>query len=99
MIRKNVKVGAVEGVTVLMFGFGDISIGVTEDPQSHVHGLSFIETEPREIGYEDPSSKGKSTDDIPLSVFMTFTDVRSVDVLIERLKNVRDRMTSVIIPA
>lgn len=78
----------------LEFGYGDIGIagGYTEHEDGSKTGfVVFINQEPREIGSEGAIKAGEIyLDDFP--VLMTFTDKRSIDVVVDNLMQAKALM-------
>jgi hypothetical protein len=82
-----------DNVKYLQFGYGDIFVGDARDKKTEkVFGVVFALTEPKEIGTEWKEVKDKPLDDFDVHVVMQFDDIRSLDVVIEVLENIRKEM-------
>lgn len=90
MIHKNTTFGALENVTVLEFGKGDIMIthGDNEKHQS-VH---FKTTESFEVGQVHKNPEGATSDDFKSEIIMTFDNPNSIDVLMEYLQIAKETL-------
>lgn len=76
-----------------VFGYGDIAIGLGQcriDP--FPVELIFEETEPREIGEDKPDILGETTKEGVPTIRLRFERVESLDVLIQKAMQLRDRM-------
>ena len=92
MIAKNE-----DGTNVLEFGTGDIEVanGFTDDPEDQNPCVVFIPQKPGEIGARGQSYE-KYGDECHVRndahTMFVFTDIRSIDVVIDHLNQARESM-------
>ncbi len=86
MIKTDVTIGQIKGVTLLEFGTGEINMrffNVSEGLKGN--GVSMKTTEPRRLG-KQPKEPETTTDEWKPQVMMTFSNPESVNVVIEQLQ-------------
>jgi hypothetical protein len=80
-------------INVLEFGTGDICVVcIGKKVDSELYGVGFLQTDPIEIGKYRPEYDGITEDEFKPEVKMTFSDIRSIDVVIDHLQKVKDSM-------
>lgn len=78
---------------MLEFGFGDLCIANAGiDPESTDEIVVYSDPKRHKIGQVDESHIGKGTDEVHALVRMVFHDIRSLDVLINQARILRDAM-------
>jgi hypothetical protein len=96
MIHKNGKVGEIEDVTICVFGSGDIDVSTS--PYSVDEGCCLLLTNMKApllpIGSDTKENEGKSTNVSGVDVVFQFHKAESVDVVIEALQRIKQRMTA-----
>lgn len=85
MIIKNAIYGDKHNVHLLKFGFGTVHMRNAKDFNNEKGDVTFSTGEAREIGEELPSEPGN--DDV--GVVFRFYDQRSIDAVIEQLKELK----------
>ena len=94
MIHKNGKVGEIEGVTICVFGSGDIDVSTSPyDGDSCLLMLTNLGQPVMPIGSDLTDRNGKSTNETGVDVVLQFHKVESVDVVIDALQRIKVRMT------
>jgi len=82
-----------DNVKYLQFGYGDIFVGDAKDKETgKVFGAVFIQSEPRDIGVYIENTEGRLLDELDTHVIMQFDDIKSLDVVIEVLQEIRNEM-------
>ncbi|WAX17174.1 hypothetical protein PF672P2_00037 [Parabacteroides phage PF672P2] len=92
MITKGCTYGENNDVTLLQFGRGDIMIsGIITNER--VFGLSFSEVDPlRQIDWRNRILNPKTTDELENVVVFEFSEIKSVENLINTLNYVKQEM-------
>jgi len=85
------------GINVIQFGTGDIEVtaGLLDLPKETIGCVSFISQGEMEIGGEAERAKtddGECKLDTLAHTRMVFTDVKSIDVVMEYLQKAKDDM-------
>lgn len=88
-----------EGVNVVQFGEGDILVCAgmlrPEDVDNeHIGSVSLVPRKPHPINSRDLSAGGKPDTDLGVHTRLIFTDIRSIDVLVDELLIAKDIMKS-----
>jgi len=82
-----------DNVKYLQFGYGDIFVGDAKDKETgKIYGAVFVQSEPREIGSYWENTEGKTLDNFDTHVIMQFDNIKSLDVVIETLQDIRKEM-------
>lgn len=88
MIHKDAKIGTIEGVTWVEMGTGDVLVSSSKSSDGLV-GLILVQDIPREVSSKS-NTEGKSTDETGLDVFISFSKIQSIDVVIRALERCKD---------
>ena len=86
MIHKNVQLGTVKGVTMIQLGKGDVKVAFVKSPNEKYSGVQFVNDTTKPIGTKEGNTIGTTTDDSAPQVMITFTDIKSIEV-VERALN------------
>lgn len=91
MIKKNIKYGKVENVTLVEFGKGDVIVAITKFKKRNV-GVCFTNLDhPQRIGsFVDTTAT--NTNELGIDAILTFTDVNSIDVVLQALQIARKEL-------
>lgn len=80
---------------VLHFGYGDITVANGRNAEKDYEDeICFVRQEPHAIGEENAALIGKATDAIDCTVRLIFDKIESLDVVIEELQRLREKMTA-----
>jgi hypothetical protein len=94
LIHKNGKVGDVEGVTICVFGSGDIDVSTSDYADGSGTALMFTNMKKpvMPIGTDLVGNYGKSTNELGVDVVLEFHKIESIDVVIDALERMKGRM-------
>ena len=86
-------ISQVDGALMLEFGNGDLAIACGGERDKPIDELIIYAKEPGPIGDKNLGDIGKPTTEVKTLVRMVFHDVRSLDVLIHQISQLRDLMS------
>ena len=86
MIRKNTSLAGIKNTIEIGLGNGDVSITATRCQVDKYTGIAFKNCNPVQIGKIDGSTAGGTLDELDPDAVITFTDVKSIEIL-ERALN------------
>jgi hypothetical protein len=93
MIYKNQTIGESDNVTVAEFGSGDILVGAAyakNQPMSFL--LLFNNDKVEEIGVSSLGVSEAINNGLPYEIVLSFTKVESIDVVVETLTKMKNKM-------
>lgn len=92
MIKKNATFSQLTDVTILEFGTGDILVSEGHGIENDYTAVMFKNQEPKGIGVEDDTWRGKTSDELQPDVIMIFTNPNSIDVIVDKLQKAKERL-------
>ena len=88
MVELNQTIGKVKGVTIIELGKGDTKVAFLHCKEDGYTGVQFTNDEVKEIGTTHGVS-GVTTDDLQPNAMITFTNVKSIEVVEKALKKAK----------
>ena len=89
MIYNDNKVGKQTISKIIEMGTGDIQVSVARSKEEKYTSLCFSQGVAGEINRKDGSLIGLTTDEDTPDTMLVFKDVKSIDVVMEKLKNAK----------
>lgn len=89
MIRNNIKIGDATITKLIEFGTGDIKVSVATSKPDKYTVVCFKQDVVGEIGRKDGNTCGVTTNEDTPDTMLLFTNVKSIDVVMEKLKNAK----------
>ena len=91
MIKKNVKIGELKGITHIFFGKGDVSIMIGKTPELNKCVGFYNSTQKRKVGEIFPEGS-ENIDSVPVQVLFTFEKPESITALMMCLLKLQGQM-------
>lgn len=89
MIRNNQKLGAEVISKMIEMGTGDIKVSVATSKEGNYTSVCFKQDVKGDIGRKEGNTIGVTTDADTPDTMLLFTDVKSIDVVMDKLKKAK----------
>lgn len=89
MIHNNAKIGDAKISKVIELGKGDIKVSVATSKEEKYTSVCFKQDVEGEIGRKDGNTTGVTTNEDTPDTMLIFTDVKSIDVVMDKLKRAK----------
>ena len=88
MIYKNAQIGNTKNITLIELGNGDVKVAYVYSKKNKYTGIEFVNDIPQKIGTKQ-GIPGVTTNDTKPEAMLTFTDVKSIEIVEEALKKAK----------